>query len=602
MNYRLKPVAATLVLLALPLTTYAESLKEAAEQAVLRNPEVTAKWHGFKAAVEDKKAAKGGWLPRVDLNAYAGREHKESPSVKSTTFNHPGASIELRQLIFDGFGVSSNIERLGFTAAARYYELLAASDDAALEAARAYIDVQRYTQLATLAQENYAVHKEIHDQIQQRVTAGVGRRVDLEQAGGRLALAESNWLTEASNLHDVSARYERLIGRSPRSALEALPDLQGKLPPNAELMPRAVSRNPLIQTAKANIQAAKANVNERKSAHYPTLELRASQAVDRDRDGIDGTHKDGSIRLVLNYNLFNGGGDQARIRAAAENMYTAVDQREKACRDIRQITRIAWNDNLRLKEQQGYLEQHELSTTKARDAYRQQFDIGQRSLLDVLDTENELFEARRAVVRARHDRRLAEIRVLAATHDLLPALGLSALPGDDEVNKHLINDDDFKCPTDLPSAMPLDRSAAMAGRPALTPTSLPAQAPAAKPMAGTPEEAIRQTVTQWAAAWRAKEFDAFASHYANSFSPENQQPNSNWQAQRRARLAKAGSISVVVEDISIKLQGKDKAQVNFLQRYRSDSYSDNVMKQLDMVLEQGAWKINREMVTQTLPK
>ncbi|WP_171014160.1 TolC family outer membrane protein [Chitinivorax sp. B] len=609
MNYCLKPIALTLALINLPYSANADSLRDVTEQAVLRNPEVTAKWHTFKSAVEDKKAAKGGWLPRVDLTAFAGRDRKDTPLINSTSFNHPGASIELRQLLFDGFGVSSNIERLGHTAAARYYELLSTTDEVALEAARAYIDVQRYTQLATLAQDNYAVHHEIHDQIQQRVSAGVGRRVDLEQAAGRLALAESNWLTESSNLHDVNARYERLTGKAPSARLDPLPELQNKLPPAADIMPKAVVRNPLIQTAYANIQAAKANVNERKAAHYPTLELRANQAIDRNLDGVDGTYKEGSVRLVLNYNLFNGGSDQARVRSAAENMYTAVDQREKACRDVRQIVRIAWNDNLRLKEQLSYLEQHELSTTKARDAYRQQFDIGQRSLLDVLDTENELFEARRAVVRARYDRKLAEIRVLAATNELLPALGLSALPASDEINTKGNKDDDFKCPTDLPVATPLDRTAAIASRPPITMPVIPAVTPqppkestgkatAAKPISGKADDAIKQTVENWAATWSAKDYDAFSSYYASTFLPEKHVAGENWQALRRARLSKAGAIAVTLENLTVKLTGKDKGQATFLQHYKSENYSDDVVKQLDLVLEQGIWKIAREVVTQ----
>jgi len=70
--------------------------------------------------------------------------------------------------------------------------------------------VLRYRELSTLAQENFAQHEQVFNQIQQRVQAGVGRRVDLEQAGGRLALAQSNLLTDASNLHDVSARYSAL--------------------------------------------------------------------------------------------------------------------------------------------------------------------------------------------------------------------------------------------------------------------------------------------------------------------------------------------------------------------------------------------------------
>jgi adhesin transport system outer membrane protein len=131
--------------------------------------------------------------------------------------------------------------------------------------------------------------------------------------------------------------------------------------------------------------------------------------------------------VVLNWNLYNGGSDQARIRQAANTVNQAADLRDKACRDTRQVAAIAFNDTRKFAEQLEQLDRNVLAIEKARDAYRQQFDIGQRSLLDLLNAENELFTARRAYANAQYDLLISQARTLAATQRLTSQLGLTRM-------------------------------------------------------------------------------------------------------------------------------------------------------------------------------
>ncbi|WP_236822702.1 TolC family outer membrane protein, partial [Andreprevotia sp. IGB-42] len=337
-----------------------------------------------------------------------------------------------------------------------------------MEAARAYYDVLRYRKLADLARDNYATHKEIYDQIQERVKAGVGRRVDLEQAAGRMALAESNWLTEQANLYDVTARYARVIGEEPPAALSEPGSFDGALPTQNDLLALTIKNNPSFLAAIANVRAARARIDTQKSNNYPKLEFVASRGIDKNRDGIDGNFRDGLVGVSLNWNLFNGGTDQANTRSAAEAYNGAIELRDKVCRDVRQITQSAWNNVVRLREQIAYLDQHQLSTEKARDAYRKQFDIGQRTLLDVLDSENELFDARRSLANGEYDQKIAVVRVLAQSHSLLPALKLQSLVDGEQLadqGDKQMNDEQIGCSTTLPALGTLDKEAAMVGRP-----------------------------------------------------------------------------------------------------------------------------------------
>ncbi len=137
----------------------AASLSEITERALARSPDVQARLHDFLSATQDQEAARDGYLPTLDLETYYGREHLDLNVAPATTLNNPGTNLQLRQILFNGFATRNEVRRLGHTKAARYYDLLATTDDTALEAVRAYLDVHRYRQLSQLAQDNWAVYK-----------------------------------------------------------------------------------------------------------------------------------------------------------------------------------------------------------------------------------------------------------------------------------------------------------------------------------------------------------------------------------------------------------------------------------------------------------
>nr|WP_137892497.1 TolC family outer membrane protein [Ramlibacter sp. 2FC] len=404
-----------------------EPLAQAARKAVVTNPEVQARWHGFLAAGNERDVARGGYFPQLDLRAGVGRESRITPLTNYGTYNFDGVQLTLNQMLFDGLFTPNEVKRLGYAKLTRYYELAEASETAALEATRAYADVVRYRELVEVAKQNYVEHKQTTSQVEERATAGVGRRVDVEQATGRLALAESNLLTELTNLHDVSARYLRIVGEKPPAALPALPEKfqVGTLPPSVDVLMRdGLSNSPTLNAAVENVRANRTAIDTRKSAYFPRLDLRGYMTRDHNSLGVPGNTRVNGVELVLNYNLFRGGADMARERQAVDLHEQARDLQEKACRDVRQALSIAYSDVRTLNEQLRYLDQHRLSTEKSREAYRQQFELGQRTLLDLLDSQNEYFEATRAYVNARYNQIVAQARTLSGMGQLVPTLNV----------------------------------------------------------------------------------------------------------------------------------------------------------------------------------
>lgn len=375
-----------------------DTLRAAAEKAVSGNPEVTARFNAFRSATDAVDVARGGFLPRVDLNASVGKDNDRINGrlpTESQSLTRSAVGLSLTQLLWDGLGTRGEVTRLSHDRLARYFELLETTEQTVLEAARAHFDVQRFRRLVQLAEDNYVQHRYAFLQIQSRYKAGVGRGVDLEQAGARVALAESNLATEQANLHDVTVRYQRIVGEMPPAQLNALSLLKQGVPASpGEAMANSLKGSAAISASIENLRAARAQAQARESAYQPRVEARVRSSAGRNVDGIQDQTRNSAAEIVLNWNLYNGGSDQARVRQQVGLMNQAADLRDRTCRETRQVAAIAYNDTRKLTEQLVYLERNTLAIEKARDAYRQQFDIGQRSLLDLLNAENEVYTTR----------------------------------------------------------------------------------------------------------------------------------------------------------------------------------------------------------------
>ncbi len=444
-------VAFTALSLGAPLAVQANTntdLVNAVSRAIETNPEVRASWHQFLESGHDTDSAFGGYLPSVDANARYGLEHRNYGPVDE--FDGYDGQISVTQMLYDGFQTSSSVDRLEEEQLVSYYQLLGAIEDTSLEALRAYLDVQRQRELLELAQNNLDAHQEVYDQVSQSAEAGVARAADLEQISGRLSLAESNLVVVASNLHDVKARYLRIIGVTPPSGLEDV-ELGSELVPMSvtEALKIAYEGNPEFRAAHRDIEAAEANVEENRSGYHPRLDLVASYGHrSYDTLGFDNSETDGRVGLELSMNLYRGGSDRAQVRSAFERVNVAKDLRDKACVDIRQELQIAYNNVGNLEGQIPILNNHRLSSARVRTAYKDQFDIGERTLLDVLDAENEYFDASRAYVNAIYDRKLAVARVQAGMGHLVSSLGLvrDGLPTLEELGAEPLTITDSVCP------------------------------------------------------------------------------------------------------------------------------------------------------------
>lgn len=425
-------------------TSFAQTLEQAVASALETHPQIRQAFARFKASEEVVNQAKAGYLPTVNLNAGIGWEQTENPSTRrdalggqhdeKVDLTRSEIGVSLRQMLFDGFRTSSEVDRTSFEASANQWALFATAEDKALEVTRAYLDYLKAEEVLSLAEKNLASHQEIYDAISESNKGGFAKASDLSQVTGRLARANSNLISARNNLFDARSTYRKIINTAPEDLRLPVPDAD-MLPASLEqLIVSAIDTHPTLRSAGSDIEAANAAREGAKSSYLPEFSVELSANWNDNVDGVDGSRpidvggetEEVMAMVRMSYNLFNGGADRARERETAYQIVEAREIRQMAHRDVEEGATLAWNAREFLKEQREFMRQHVEAAADTRDAYGQEFRLNARTLLDVLDSENELFEARRDYLTAEYDDIQAQYRIFNAMGQLLASLRVEA--------------------------------------------------------------------------------------------------------------------------------------------------------------------------------
>ncbi|MDE3739734.1 adhesin transport system outer membrane protein [Metapseudomonas resinovorans] len=414
------------ILLAMAATQIqAMTLTDAIQSTLDKHPELLASAQNRLVADEEAKVAKGGYMPTVDLITGVGREQSDSPSTRALgdhnkeTLNFRDAELRLRQMLFDGFNTPNEVDRTKAVVNSRAYFTLGTAESLALRTVEVYLDVLKRREMVALAKNNLMAHERIHDQIGLRSERGVGSTADLDQAEARLALAKNNLYTEEVNLADAEANFYSAVG-VPADELVTPATIKGEMPADLVAARQGVMEtNPLLKSAQSDVQAAESQYESAKAPFYPRLDAELATTADDNVQGDEGHYNTWRAGVVMNYNLFNGMRDKARLQAAAHQINQSMDIRNNALRVLNENLALAWNAMENARKQTPEARAYADYTARVREAYQQQFGLGQRTLLDLLDSENELFTANRRYVEVRYTEEFSMYRVISAMGDLL---------------------------------------------------------------------------------------------------------------------------------------------------------------------------------------
>lgn len=419
----------------------AESIVEAVEAALSYHPQVFRDQALSVAAEHTVEEAYSDFLPSVDLDASTGYEATNSPTTRGANGGwvdkfRSDASISLTQLLFDFHETSNRVASAESELEASNADLQATSERIARIATDLYLRVLGTRERLALADQNVLDLSDIFDLIRGRAEAGRAAEADLDQAISRVALARADQAARQGEARQAASRYIENVGRMPGSLQRpAEPDYPEATDLDAALA-MAMDRNPIAHSTAALWDARKADIEVERASYFPRVDLEASGRTGENLDGIDGGDSDLRFLVRLTWNIFNGFGDLARTRAATQEANAASRTDAEARRAIREAVRIAFRDLQTAKDRFPELQADADASARTFAAYRQQYDVGQRSLLDLLDARDELFDAQEAEVTGFYDVLQAHYDLLFSMGVLMESLGIVVFQDEEQYREH----------------------------------------------------------------------------------------------------------------------------------------------------------------------
>ena len=433
----LRASAPTLLLIAAQLQSInvqADSLEQVIARTLEGNPQAQASLNRFQASTETVKVARGGYLPTLDFKTGVGSERLDSPYTRAVgsdqkDFKPKENALTLNQNLFDGLSTTNEYRKTREQQESHRELLRSKAEMLALDVADVYLKVMEQQRQVKLAQANLNTHERIHQLVQQRADQGVANQSDLYQIEGRLARARANVISSRNNLQDAESQYFRLVNDIPNDlSMPQINDIElpGELD---EAIAIALKEHPALSASIYDVKASQHGYDQTRSQFMPKVDLSLTQRWDRDVNGQKGKHDDTLAMLSLNYNLFRGGSDSAKRQEAAYMLEESRANQQNAQRMVTESMKISWSALDSLTSEQPFLKRHMDASAQTVKAYKQQFDLGKRSLLDLLDSENESYQAQREYTNANYRVVYARYRVLNSMGQLLRKLNIGLPAG-----------------------------------------------------------------------------------------------------------------------------------------------------------------------------
>lgn len=407
-----------------PIAAHSEPLVEAIGHVLSTHPQIKSQTYSRLAVDEQLRQAKSGYYPSLDVLAGAGlAEHREPTDESLEPWE---TSITLRQNLFNGFSTVEGVGQQESAVASAAYKVQTVSEQLALRGCSAYLEVLRREDLKKVAQKNVETHLRIMDEIKLRGDSGVGRKSDTEQVQARLSLAQTNLVIAETNLLDAQSNYVSLIGYMPENL--TTPDSpDSSIPESLEnAVAQATSANPNIKSAEADLEARKRQYKASKAPYYPSVDLELEQTwSDETSTGEEGSKTDELSGMVyVRFNIFNGWQDEGRVAQNRMLINQAQEIKNNTERQVVESMKLSWRSYQSNQNLIGLIERRIAASESTAKAYVQQFDIGRRTLLDVLNTETEAINAQASLVEAKFDLLLSKYRILNGMGGLVKSLGL----------------------------------------------------------------------------------------------------------------------------------------------------------------------------------
>lgn len=380
-------------------------------QAVQSSPSLKVSNAQIRAAQAEQKAQSGAFLPEVSLGVQAGTRSLTGLDADSIT-----PLVQITQLVYDGGASAARLT----AARARVYQSrggrLETVASMAMQAVEAYHRLLSQRRILQVARENLAAHQSLAAQIEDRVASGAGSRADVLTAKSRLADAVSLEVRAMADLERAQATFQEMFGHPPEARLSD-PGLAPALPRGT--LDAVVRDSPRLRSLEAGIKAAEAEIVAATAARLPQFLVGATGRRNSNGNG------DVSFDMALSYDLFSRGAREARIAASKARHETALAERDTLMREIRRALDFVLSDQTAGQARVRAARQAAEANAASLEAARDQFTIGRRSLIELLDAQRDYRNAQEVLILAEQDRALTDYAALALTGDIIDAFKIT---------------------------------------------------------------------------------------------------------------------------------------------------------------------------------
>ena len=418
------PATAALLALAVPAAAAAETLAQALTAAYNHSGLLRQNRALLRAADEDVATAMAALRPIVSWSGDVVRTYYRTRTASSTNESigaYTEASINLiaQITLYNGGQSKNSVEAAKETVLATRADLLSVEQQLLFRAASAFWEVKRSTQNVTLRQNNLRVIEEELRAARDRFELGETTRTDVSLAEARLAAARSELAAAVGQKSVDEEEYRAVIGHRPSNQVypSGLPTMPGAV---SEAERKAVLNHPSIIGLQHQIAASEIAILIAEGAKKPTVTLGGAYGVS-DRFNSDVSESGGTVSLDLSGPIYSGGALSSAERQARANRDAVRSSLHDLTHDVRQAVANAYAQLNVARASREASESQVRASQLAFDGIREEATLGSRTTLDVLDAEQELLDARAALISAQVDESVAAYQVLFAVGDLTAA-------------------------------------------------------------------------------------------------------------------------------------------------------------------------------------
>jgi len=412
----------------------AQSLEQELTGLLHEHPQILGAEKQAEAAAYEVDKARALYWPRASATGDFGPEFVDSPSTRSRdlepdSFARTGFSgtVTVTQNLFDGFRTQSAVSLARLNREISAFTAEGTRQSTILEGVRAYVNVLRQRRLVELAQaneENVQIQLNLEDE---RVQRGAGITVDVLQAKSRLQISKERRVNFQGGLIDATSVYTQVFNHPPM-----IDDMSDPSPPVVflpseldEALVIVLEENPAVANSEAAIAAARERQRALRAEYLPRFDLVGSTNYEKHRGAVIGTRRDYSVLLQATWDLFSGFSTRSSLAQAAFQHGAAQENQRFVMRKVMEQTRISWQALITLRERLQLLENAMNIASEVFESRRALREAGKETVINVLDAESEIFNARINYTAAAYDERLAAYQILLAMGRLTPiALGL----------------------------------------------------------------------------------------------------------------------------------------------------------------------------------